>query len=81
MDWDGRDNPLRKSFGERAREQRRVLGMTQEQLATESGLDATYISAIERGLRNPSLDVIARLSVALRIPAWKLLKPFSEGCG
>lgn len=74
MDWDGRDNPLRKTLGENVKQRRRELQMTQEALAADCGLDSTYISAIERGLRNPSLDVVARLSVGLRLPPWRLLK-------
>lgn len=41
--------------------------MTQEQLAERSGVDQTYISLIERLLRNPSDDIKARLATALGI--------------
>ena len=41
--------------------------MTQEQLADRSGVDQTYISLIERLLRNPSDDIKARLATALGI--------------
>lgn len=40
-------------------------GLTQEQLAFEADLDLTYVGGIERGRRNPSILVIARLAEAL----------------
>jgi transcriptional regulator with XRE-family HTH domain len=41
--------------------------MSQEQLALKTGLDRTYISGIERGVRNPSLRIIFKLAEALSI--------------
>ena len=75
MEWDGRDNPLRKTLGRNVRARRLELEMTQEALAQDCELDSTYVSAIERGLRNPSVDVIAKLAVGLRVPAWVLMRP------
>lgn len=43
-------------------------GLTQEDLAAKAGLHPTYISDIERGARNPSWDVIARIAEALNAP-------------
>lgn len=51
---------------------RRGSVLTQEQLADQSGVDQTYISLIERGLRNPSDDIKARLAKALRIAPSRL---------
>lgn len=48
--------------------------MSQEGLAFESGINRTYVSDVERGLRNVSLDNISRLAKALRVPAWQLLR-------
>ena len=59
---------IRKEFGNRIREQRRVLGISQERLAELAGLDRTYVGGIERGERNPSLKNIAKLAAALRVP-------------
>ena len=39
--------------------------LTQEKLAERAGLDPTYISGIERGLRNPGIKNVARLARAL----------------
>lgn len=58
MDW-------RVILGENVRRRRRERGLTQEQLAFEAQIDLTYVGGIERGRRNPSLLVIARLAAAL----------------
>lgn len=54
---------------------REVLGVSQEVLADEARIDRTYISGIERGKRNPSIDLIARLALALRTTPAALLTP------
>jgi len=46
--------------------------MTQEVLEERSGVDQTYISLIERGLRVPSDDIKRRLAKALRIAPSRL---------
>jgi len=43
------------------------LGLTQEELANQSGLQRSYVSDVERGVRNPSLDSIERLAGALQV--------------
>ena len=42
-------------------------GISQETLAEKAGLDRTYVSSVERGKRNISLENIARLSRALKV--------------
>jgi transcriptional regulator with XRE-family HTH domain len=44
---------------------RKALGWSQEALADEAGLDRTYISGIERIVRNPTVTVIDRIAMAL----------------
>jgi transcriptional regulator with XRE-family HTH domain len=48
-------------------------GLTQEKLAFDAGVDLTYLGGIERGKRNPSLLVMARIADALWVPLVKLL--------
>ncbi len=48
--------------------------MSQETLAAEAQCHPTYISLLERGLRNPSLDTLLRLAGGLNQPAWKLVR-------
>ena len=52
---------------------RRQRGLSQEALANESGTHRTYVSGVERGVRNVSLDNISRFAKALGVPAWRLL--------
>lgn len=47
--------------------------MSQEDLAFESGLHRTYISGIERGIRNVGLDNIGVIAAALHVPPATLL--------
>jgi transcriptional regulator with XRE-family HTH domain len=48
-------------------------GLTQEKLAFDAGVDLTCLGGIERGKRNPSLLVMARIADALWVPLVKLL--------
>ena len=47
--------------------------MTQEKLAFEAEIDLTYVGGIERGKRNPSLMVMARIAEALSVSLVRLL--------
>lgn len=58
---------LRKRFGERVRELRNALGESQEAFADRCGLARTYISRVERGGANPSLDAVEIFAVALNV--------------
>jgi transcriptional regulator with XRE-family HTH domain len=53
---------------------RRTLGYTQEAFAEKCGFDRTYISGIERGVRNPSLDAIEIVAKALGVPVPELFR-------
>lgn len=54
-------------FGQRVRKLRLEAGLSQEAFADKCGLDRTYISGIERGVRNPTLEVIAVIAMGLGI--------------
>ncbi|MBU4681441.1 helix-turn-helix transcriptional regulator [Cedecea davisae] len=54
-------------FGQRVRKLRLEAGLSQEAFADKCGLDRTYISGIERGVRNPTLEVIAVIAEGLDI--------------
>jgi len=58
---------VRTEFGNRIRELRARSGMSQEVLAHRAGMDRSYLSGVERGLRNISLDNIERLAKALNV--------------
>jgi CheY-like chemotaxis protein/DNA-binding XRE family transcriptional regulator len=73
---------VKKHFGAAVRLRRNHLGISQEELAGRAGLHRTYISDVERGARNVSLESIHRLADALAIPASVLfLEPEQVGSG
>ncbi|HZF82823.1 MAG TPA: helix-turn-helix transcriptional regulator [Burkholderiaceae bacterium] len=59
---------LRRRFGSRIRELRMASGMTQEEFAEKCGFARTYMSRVETGGANPSLDAIHTLATALKLP-------------
>jgi transcriptional regulator with XRE-family HTH domain len=63
----------RAVLAKNVRKYRRQRQLTQEQLAFEAEIDLTYIGGIERGKRNPSLLVMARIADALGVQLTKLL--------
>jgi transcriptional regulator with XRE-family HTH domain len=60
-------------LGRNVRRLRQLRKVTQEQLAFDAQIDLTYLGGIERGKRNPSLLVMARIADALSVPLPKLL--------
>jgi transcriptional regulator with XRE-family HTH domain len=62
----------RAVLGKNVRKYRQQRKLTQEQLAFEAKIDLTYMGGIERGRRNPSLLVMARIADALGVPLMKL---------
>jgi transcriptional regulator with XRE-family HTH domain len=63
----------RAILGKNVRKFRQQRKLTQEHLAFEAEIDLTYIGGIERGKRNPSLVVMARIADALSVPLAKLI--------
>ncbi|MGH9344881.1 MAG: helix-turn-helix domain-containing protein [Terriglobia bacterium] len=61
-------------FGVRVRDLRKATGMSQEAFADRCGLDRTYISGIERGKRNVSLENLKVLAKALDVSLSTLLE-------
>jgi transcriptional regulator with XRE-family HTH domain len=60
-------------FGEVLREVRKKQGLSQEELAFQSGYHPTYIGQLERGRKSPSLRAIMSLSSALNTSGSELL--------
>ena len=63
----------RVAFGTVVRSYRKSKGWSQEKLASETGLDRTYIGGVERGERNIALLNIFRIAEALDVPPSKLI--------
>ncbi len=64
---------LRIQFGERVKELRIATGLSQEAFADRCGFARSYMSRIERGGSNASLDAIEVLANALSVEPWQLL--------
>jgi transcriptional regulator with XRE-family HTH domain len=65
---------IKSKFGKRLLELRKERKMSQENLAELSELNRPYISAIEQGKRNVSLEVISKLAQALDIEIKKFFE-------
>lgn len=70
-----RMSDYRRILAENLKAARKGLDLSQEALALEAGIDRTYVSGIERGRRNPSLTMIARLAEKLHTTPAALLTP------
>lgn len=57
------------------RRMREAKGIAQERLAWEAGVDRSYAGKIERGIANPSLNVLCRIADILEVDVSTLLHP------
>lgn len=60
--------------------QRKMLGITQEELADLAGIDRTYASQLERAIANPSLTVMCKVADALQLNLIDLLGDCNKPC-
>ncbi|MEQ1780145.1 MAG: helix-turn-helix transcriptional regulator [Hyphomonadaceae bacterium] len=58
---------VRKRVGGNTRRLREKQGISQEELADRAGLHRTYISGVERGVRNPTVVVLQKIADALGV--------------
>lgn len=65
---------IKQTLAQQVRDRRKELGISQEALADLVGIDRTYASQIERAVANPSLEVMAALSEALKLDLIDLLQ-------
>ena len=65
---------VRKRVGRNLKKYRKEAGFSQEGLALECGLHRTYVSGVERGIRNPTVVVLEQIAKPLGIPSWRLLE-------
>ena len=65
---------LNRAYGRAVRERREELELSQEDLCFRSDLDRTYISGIERGVRNPTIKTMCRIASALGVPPSRLIQ-------
>lgn len=64
---------VRKRVGLNLKRLREAKGLSQEALAFEAGLHRTYVSGVERGVRNPTVTVLEKIALALNATTAELL--------
>ena len=70
-------NPISTAIGKRVKVCRVEAEFTQEQLAHEALIDRSYVSAIERGVANPSIETLANLCYCMGITLSRLFEPLT----
>lgn len=60
-------------FGRNVRRLRKARKLSQEELAHDADMKRSYVSDLERGLRNPTIRALGRLAAALGVPPSELL--------
>ena len=63
-----------RAFGRAVREERQAQEISQEELGFRADLDRTYVSGVERGVRNPTLETILRLAEGLGVRPSRLVQ-------
>ena len=58
---------IRRRVGRNIKKEREARGWSQEELADRAGLHRTYVSGVERGVRNPTVTVLERMAKALSL--------------
>jgi transcriptional regulator with XRE-family HTH domain len=66
--------PAAKKLGENVRQLRIERNLTQEQVALEAGLRLSFVSDIERGKRNVSVETLLKLAKALNVDSAVILE-------
>jgi transcriptional regulator with XRE-family HTH domain len=64
---------VRRRIGLNVKRLREASGRSQEEFAFDAGMHRTYVSGIERGVRNPTVTVLEKLALALKVPLTALV--------
>jgi len=62
----------KKLIGRRIKELRKSKGLSQEKLAEKAETSTNYLSRMERGTENPTLDMLIKLANALEVEMWEM---------
>jgi transcriptional regulator with XRE-family HTH domain len=65
---------LVQQFGQNVRRERIAKGLSQDELAVRANMRRSYVSDLERGTRNPSVQALGRIAAALGIEPGDLLR-------
>lgn len=66
-------------IGENIRQLRKERGLSQEQLALRAEINASYMGQVERGEKNPTIDVLSKIAHALQKPIEQIVNVAAEG--
>jgi transcriptional regulator with XRE-family HTH domain len=69
-----RNESTLNALANNVRRLRKLVGLSQEELAFQCEIDRTYISKVERGVANPSLLILARIAEVLEVTIEELVK-------
>lgn len=72
---------FRRALGNAVIQGRRGLDLSQEGLGELAGVDRTYVSGLESGKRNPTIETLLRLSAALGVPLSALILEAEQQIG
>jgi len=64
---------VRERLAKNLRRLRQEKDLSQEQFAFEAGIHRTYVSDLERGMRNPTITVVEKLALYFEVPIGTLL--------
>lgn len=65
---------IREALGANLKRLRSLKGWSQEQYAFEAGIHRTYVSDIERGARNPTIEILVKLAKPLGVEPADLIR-------
>ena len=68
----------RKLIAANVRRIRVALGISQERLAFDAGVDRSYLGGMERGEANPTVDILERIAATLDVPLSELFQEIGE---
>ena len=64
---------LKANLSKNIKKYRKDMGLAQERLALEAGVDRTLVSKIEREIGNPSIEILFKISIILDVSISELL--------
>jgi transcriptional regulator with XRE-family HTH domain len=68
---------IKDKVGQRIKELRNELGLSQEALANKAGVDRTYVTDVENGRRNISVELLEKLIIALEVSVQEFFSAIS----
>lgn len=69
---------IKKAFAEVLKQKRKQIKISQEELALNSNMDRTFLSEIERGLKQPTITTLQKIAIALNMKPSELLKEVED---